>query len=325
MKASHSTQIYLSIMVCLLTVIFFMACQDMAPENSWTKLETRTLQHQGNDRKYTVHLPNSYVQNTSLPVVLVLHGGGGTMAATQTFTQMNKFSDKNDFAVVYPEGFAKQQNGFSWADGRNTIADQQGIDDVGFIEKLVDLLLDEYRFDVERIYICGFSNGGFMTQRLACELNDRFAAMGSLGRSMDVDLITTCKPGRAIPMLLLTGSEDPFVPIEGGEMIGFGNVKDIVAMDDLVNFWVKQNGCDTEANVEELPNTVSNDRSSVTLIRYNGCACGSDVRYYRINGGGHTWPGISLPPYEVIAGPTNLDIHASQELWTFFEDKRRCL
>ncbi len=317
-------KIFFTIMVLWPSLGLLISCGEDAPEKPITKLEVKTLQHQGKERQFMVHLPDSYEDEISVPVVLVLHGGGGTMQDMQNFTQMDNYSDENGFIAVYPQGIASQLNGFSWADGRNTIADQEGIDDVGFIDRLLDYLLSEYKVDQERVYVCGFSNGGFMTQRLACDLNDRFAAMGSLGSIMDVDLVNTCNPGRAIPMLLLTGTEDPFVPIEGGEMIGSGNVKDIISMDELVAFWVGQNSCNPTVNMQELPDIVSVDQSTVTLFRYSSCDCAADVWYYRINGGGHTWPGVSLPLYEIIAGPTNRDIHASEELWKFFEDKRLC-
>lgn len=284
-----------------------------------------SLEHQGYQRKYTIHQPQGFTNTEPTPIVLMLHGGGGTMQSTQPFTELNDVSNDNGFIAVYPEGYVEVQNGFSWADGRGTAADQVGIDDVGFIDKLLDILENSYSADPQRIYICGFSNGGFMTQRMACQSNERFAAMASLGSIMDTILISNCNPNRPIPMLLLLGTADPFVPYNGGEMIGSGNVTPIVAMDTLVDLWKTNNGCTTANPPINLPDINTNDNSTVTVFDYTDCNCdNSMVKFYRINGGGHTWPGVPNPIYEIIAGPTNQDIHASEELWDFFSQYELC-
>lgn len=284
-----------------------------------------SLEHQGLKRKYTIHQPQGYTNTTPTPVVLMLHGGGGTMQNAQAFTQLNFVSKSNVFLAVYPQGYTPVQNGFSWADGRGTAADNAGIDDVGFIDKLLDVLENDYSSDTERIYICGFSNGGFMTQKLACQANERFAAMASLGSIMDTILFSNCNPNRPIPMFLLLGTADPFVPYNGGKMIGSGNVAPIMAMDKLVNFWKTNNGCSTASPPINLSDINTNDNSTVTIFDFKGCDCdNSMVKFYRINDGGHTWPGVPNPIYEILSGPTNQDIHASEELWSFFSQFELC-
>jgi polyhydroxybutyrate depolymerase len=284
-----------------------------------------SLEHQSFQRKYTIHQPQGFDNTSPTPVVLMLHGGGGTMQNAQPFTELNNTSNANGFLAVYPQGHTPVQNGFSWADGRGTAADNAGIDDIGFINKLLDVLESGYSADPERIYICGFSNGGFMTQRLACQSNERFAAMASLGSIMDTMLISNCNPNRPKPMLLLLGTADPFVPYNGGEMIGSGNVTPIVGMDTLVDFWKTNNGCTTANPPINLPDINTNDNSTVTVFEYTDCDCdNSIVKFYRINGGGHTWPGVPNPIYEIIAGPTNQDIHASDEIWDFFSQFELC-
>lgn len=285
-----------------------------------------SLVHQGFDRKYTIHTPPGFTNLTPVPVVLMLHGAGGTMLNSQNFTNLNSVSDAHGFLGVYPEGYGPLQLGFSWADGRGTVADQSGIDDVGFIAELIDVLINDYSADTSRIYICGFSNGGFMTQRLACESNARFAAMASLGCTIDTQLLSTCNPNRAIPMFLLGGTEDTFVPYEGGVGVvsGTGTVVNHVEMDALLDFWETNNACGTAVPPVDLPDINTDDNSTVTVFTFTDCACNATVKLYRVNGGGHTWPGVSNPIYEIIAGPTNLDISASEELWSFFESNTLC-
>ena len=198
------------------------------------------------------------------------------------------------------------------------------IDDLGFIDKLLDSLLANYSIDANKIYICGFSNGGFMTQRFACQQNQRFAAMASLGSIMDTSLFANCNPQRAIPMMFVLGTDDPFVPFNGGTMQGSGLTTEIVSGDTLVNFWRINNNCIQSSPPLDLPDIVQSDSSTVTLFNYSICSCNSDVKFYRINGGGHTWPGVEIPLYEVIAGQTNEDIQASVEMWNFFNAHSLC-
>ena len=106
-----------------------------------------SLEHQSLQRKYIVHLPPGYSPDIQYPVVMVLHGGSGNYQSVQGFTQMNPVSNQNNFLAVYPQGIGVAPPGYSWADGRNTSADQAGIDDVGFISKLVDTLTVEYTID----------------------------------------------------------------------------------------------------------------------------------------------------------------------------------
>lgn len=281
-----------------------------------------SLQHQNYQRQYIVHLPPGYNNNSPTPAVIVLHGGSGNYQSVQGFTQMNFVSNQNDFLAVYPQGQGIAPPGYSWADGRNTTADQAGIDDVGFISKLIDTLYNDYNIDTNRVYICGFSNGGFMTQRLACETPDLFAAIGGLGCSMDTNLIQTCNPDQAVPMAYFSGTADPEVPYNGGAMRNPA-VTPIVAVDTAVQFWVNNNNCQTAEPVVNIPNTVQSDSSKVELYKYTNCDCNADFYFFKIINGGHTWPGVPIPQFPQL-GNTNEDVHASFELWGFFSQFSLC-
>lgn len=287
-------------------------------------LTVDSLLHQGIQRRYTVHAPSTYDGMTPLPLVLNLHGGGGSMQTAQGFTQMNSVSESEGFLLVYPEGATPTLNGFSWADGRGTPADVAGIDDVGFIGRLLDTLEATHAVDPMRIHACGFSNGGFMTQRLACELSDRFAAIGSLGCSMDTLLAGQCAPSRTVPMVLFAGTADPEVPYGGGAMSS-PLVPPVIPVDSLFGLWAALNGCTAPVVEQPLPDLVSDDSSTVERVDITGCVCGADVRLFRLIGAGHTWPGVEIPFLEPVLGQTNEDIQASAELWSFFEAHPLCI
>ena len=284
-----------------------------------------SIVHQSFQRKFTIHKPTGFTNTVPVPLVLFLHGGTGNMATAQGFTNLNAVSNANGFLAVYPQAYGVvPTGGYVWADGRGSFADIAGIDDIGFIDKLLDSIIANYNINTNKIYICGFSNGGFMTQRLACQLNQRFAAIASLGCSMDTTLFKDCNPTRPVPMLFMLGTADPRVPYNGGRLIGTISNTPAVGIDTLVNFWKINNKCLTTTEPINLPDVVATDKSTVTLFKFTNCSCNSNISFYKINGGGHTWPGVSIPSYEITAGPTNLDIKASAELWSFFNLHTLC-
>ena len=107
-------------------------------------------------------------------------------------------------------------------------------------------------------------------------------------------------------------------------MIGSGLVTPVVGMDTLVQFWKTNNNCLTSSPPVNVPNIDLADSSTVTVFNHSNCSCNSDVKFYKINGGGHTWPGVEILSYELIAGQTNEDIQASEELWNFFKVHSLC-
>lgn len=270
-----------------------------------------------------VHLPPNFNATTQRALVLSLHGGSGNMVNAQGFSMLNPVSDQNNFIVGWPQGYGIAPPGFSWADGRNTSADQAGIDDIGFINKLIDTLITRYNVDTSRMYICGFSNGGFMVQRLACQLPDRFEAMASLGSSMDTVLHQNCNPSKPIPMAFFNGTADPAMPYGGGPMQN-PEVIPVVPVDTTVRFWVAHNHCQTESPEFNFPDIFITDNSTAKLYNFTNCDCNADVKFYKLINGGHTWPGVYVASQASVLGNTNRDIHASFELWNFFNSHTLC-
>ncbi len=277
---------------------------------------TDSIIYQGITRDFILHLPPGYNGTEELPLVMVLHGGGGTALNTIGFTEMDLVADTAGFIAVFPQGGAMRNSGYSWADGRGTPADEMGIDDVGFISALIDTLQESYAIDEQSIYATGFSNGGFMCQRLACELSDRLAAVASGGSTMDVNLRASCMPGKPVPMLIMHGDADPFVPYNGGTILASPGL--IIATDSLIRFWVDHNNCSIALAPFSFPDLDPTENSTVSRFEITDCECDADVVLYKIENGGHTWPGVENKIYEIIAGQTNEDIHASVEIWNFF-------
>ncbi len=117
-----------------------------------------TLTVGGRTRTYEVHLPSAYVGKTALPIVFVLHGGGGTGRGMIALTHFDALADRHSFIGVYPDGVQR-----GWADARGgTVAERAGVDDVGFIAMLIEKFVTEFTVDTRRVYATGISNGGFI-------------------------------------------------------------------------------------------------------------------------------------------------------------------
>lgn len=284
---------------------------------------TDSIVHQSFQRKFMVHLPPNFNLQSQRALVISMHGGTGNMMNAQGFSMLNPVADQNNFVVAWPQGFGIAPPGFSWADGRNTSADQAGIDDVGFINKLTDTLVARYQIDTNRIFLCGFSNGGFMVQRVACQSSARYAAMASLGASMDTLRYQTCNPTKPIPMAFFNGTADPAMPYLGGTLQN-PLVIPVVPVDTAVRFWVNHNQCQTSLPVFNFPDTFPSDSSTAQLFRYANGLCSSEVLFYKLINGGHTWPGVYVAAQASVLGNTNRDLNAGVELWNFFNQHPLC-
>jgi polyhydroxybutyrate depolymerase len=274
---------------------------------------TFTLQAGGHTRSYLVYLPPSYTPWRAFPLVLAFHGGEGSAWGMNRLTHLNQVAEAKSFIVVYPDGYQKH-----WGDGRgNTPSERDGVDDVAFIELLLETLSQQFRIDARHIYATGISNGGYFTLLLGCQLAEQIAAIAPVAASLPTNLVAQCKASPPVPMLLIHGTADMFVPAIGGELTrGVGG--HILPVAATVNLWAVRNGCMATSDVENLPST-ERDGTWVRRTTYRGSGPRCSVVFYNIVNGGHTWPGgwQYLPAMVVGKASTNLD--ASAVIWDFFQ------
>lgn len=231
-------------------------------------------------------------------------------------TGMHLLAKQEGFLVVYPEAGGSDH---LWNDGRSTTADDA--DDVAFIERLIEHLVNTANVDPNRIYATGLSNGGMFTLRLACELSDRIAAFAPVIANFPAELKPRCRPARLVPILFIHGSEDRLMPRHGGEiptspiLSGAGGL--VVSADKTVRFWVERNGCAQAPEVRELPDLDPTDGTRVQSTHYANCQGRSEVISLLVKGGGHTWPGAGEAARLRVSGATSRDINASEVIWRF--------
>lgn len=270
-----------------------------------------SLDFGGITRTAIIFVPKSYVPGTEMPLVLNLHGSESTAEGQENNSHMDSTAEANGFIVVYPNGVNKE-----WNDGRSYTKDRTGnADDVGFIKKLVETVSNGLNTNSHKVYAVGMSNGGMMAHRLACDATSTFAAIGDVAGAMPTDLKNTCRPSGKIPVMIIHGTTDPIVPINGGDLkSGRGSV---LAASDAVKYWAGINGVSGQVSSAFMADTV-NDGTGLSLTHY-----GNTVYFYEVVNGGHTWPGGLQYLPRVIIGNVSRDMDASKVLWDFFKQFSR--
>lgn len=264
------------------------------------------LQYGGLNRTYLVHLP----PGPPVGLVLNLHGGGGTGAGQRGLSDFDSVADANGLLVVYPDGYDK-----SWADGRGAApADRKRLDDVGFLVSLVTKLRSDFDVPVGHVFATGMSNGGFMSNRLACERADVFAAIAPVSGTLGVGV--ACNPSRPVSVLDAHGTTDPVVPFKGGDVRGRGGLSHAISVNSLIDRWRAVDRCQGDPSVEDLPNV--NDGTVVRRYDSRACADNTEVILYKIEKGGHTWPGGKQYLPKTVIGATTRAYEGSQVIAQFF-------
>lgn len=270
--------------------------------------QSGTILWGGLERTYTLRLPNSYVPGTLMPLVVAMHGGFGSGTQLENQTQLTAKAEQEGFIVVYPDG---SQSGIlnirTWnAGGCCGGSVNNNIDDVGFINALLDRIIQENSIDTTRIHATGMSNGGFMSYRLACELSHRIAAIAPVAASMT---IAQCQPVRPVPVIAIHSYLDGSVPYLGGIGSGVSNHYNS-PQDSVLNAWAAHADCAV------LNDTIVFD-GELTHIQWNDCACSATMELYLTRDGGHSWAGGSQG--SGIGDPPSTTVSANDLMWEFFQ------
>ncbi|MEI6410122.1 MAG: T9SS type A sorting domain-containing protein [Bacteroidota bacterium] len=268
---------------------------------------TGTIVSGGLTREYRLYVPAAYNAATPVPLLFNLHGYGSNNLEQDFYGNFKQIADTANFIIAMPNGTFDNQGKRYW----NNFIPNSGVDDVAFISNLLDTLRSIYNIDLDRVYSTGMSNGGFMSYELAAQLNNRIAAIASVAGDMITPKLNALNPARPVPVMEIHGNADATVPYDGLPASAFAPIENVV------NKWVTLNHCNPTPTVTDVPNTNTSDGCTATHYVYGGGDQGSTVEFYKINGGGHTWPGAAFN-----IGVTNMDINASIEIWRFLRKYR---
>ncbi|MFQ5604141.1 MAG: FlgD immunoglobulin-like domain containing protein, partial [bacterium] len=258
------------------------------------------------------------------PLVVLLHGGGGNIDSflgldgkKAPFKLWLDIADEEKLFLAIPQGYQKH-----WNDCRGDCIHCGDEDDVGFLNEMINQLTNKYAIDTTRIYATGESNGGLMSYRLAFELSDRITAIAAIIAALPA--INICDgPEKPIPVLIMNGTSDKFIPWQGGLSINQGSGS-FLSASETVDFWVNYNNCDTIPESYDFPDGPYEDSSTVHRDIYSNGTQNTEVVHYRVDGGGHNSPSIEQQYADWFLklaglGAQNHDIEMSREVWGFFK------
>jgi len=273
----------------------------------------------GRERTFIVHAPRDPLPGRALPVVFLLHGGGGRgerMAASG----FGRLAARHGFLAVYPSGWQNH-----WNDGRGASrirAQVAGVDDVKFLRAIVDDLEKRHRIDRGRIFASGVSNGGIFAHTLAARAADLFAGVAPIIGGLAEPVAADFRPSHPISLLVIQGDADALVPINGGPIAGSDRGGRIVAMEDMLRKYLAHNGIAAPPTVETAPDRDPYDGTTTLIRRYPPGRGGARVEVWLVRGGGHTVPGHRMfrsALLEARVGKTSGDFDAFEVIWHFFQ------
>ena len=268
----------------------------------------RTVRVGASERSYEIDVPAHRERAQALPVVIVFHGGGGAADSVRRQSRMSARGEADGFITVYPQGSGGIAGRLkTWNAGTCCgPAMQQRIDEMAFVAALLDDLAAAVAIDRARVYATGISNGGMMAYEVACAFADRIAAIAVVAGEMTA--LERCRPSRPVPVLVIHGSDDRNLPVDGGVGAKAFAVHDVRSVAAAVEFWMRHDGCADSARSEVA--------GTVRRTRYASCSGGSEVEFVRIEGGGHSWPGGDRVAR--FLDPPSQALDATAEIWRFF-------
>jgi len=289
----------------------------------------------GSRRSFDLFIPDSRSAGAA-PLVLLLHGHAGD---ADVITGENHrpapyrvwldIAEREQLVLVIPDG-EKGADGYrGWNDCRADTANNPRTDDVAFIDRLIEVVAANYPIDRSRVYASGTSNGGMMVYRLALERSATFAAVAPVVAAMPAR--SQCgAPVEPVPILIMNGSADPFVPWRGGA-VGRGDKAraergTVTSTADTVRFWVNHNAITAAPVSRDLPDIDPYDHSTVHVTGYRGGRDRSEVVLYEVRGGGHTEPSLAERYgflFRLVLGPQNGDVEMAEAIWRFFSRHHR--
>jgi polyhydroxybutyrate depolymerase len=269
----------------------------------------------GISREYLLHAPAGHDDSSPLPLVVMLHGGGGTAKTAATATRLSEKADQAGFFAVYPQALPRDtvrpvtflRNPTFWNVGSGFgHAERLRIDDVAYVRAVLDDVADRNPIDRRRIYVAGFSNGAALALSVAVDLSERIAAVTAVaGHLWRKDVA----PKRPVPLLYMIGAQDPIVPPAGGVVHSpWGKDHTLPPVRDTIEQWARWLGCSVEPHIVPAPQQRDGPGSG-----------GGEVLFHTLDEAGHVWPGGVPVLAERIAGPSSNALDATGEMWRFFE------
>ena len=286
-----------------------------------SQVNTVKMEHGGFERTFDYYVPPSYDGSEAIPVVFSFHGLGRDPAEQLLLTRLVFLAEVEGFIAVFPASTTLEGDhealpalpnaNKQWNIGLpRSLQYFEGVDDVGFIEAIIDYLTGKYNIDKTKVFATGFSNGAMFSYYLAAKIPDKIAGIGAVGAGTPLNLAEMKDELKPVPVIIIMGTEDPIVPYEGRE-------GSFMSAEATAAFWVEINGINAAPEVVYLDQT-KDDPTRIKRTSWTDGIDGTAVVLYTVEGGGHTWPrGHQYYPVEFI-GLTSQQMDGSAAIWKDF-------
>lgn len=311
------TLLLLTLLFLILVVVFGFDSVTFA-----SQVTTVNIEHGGFERTFDYYVPPSYDGSEAISVVFSFHGLGGDPAGQQLLTRLAFLAEDEGFIAVFPASTTLEGDhealpalpnaNKQWNIGLpRSLQYFEGVDDVGFVEAIIDYLTGKYNIDKTQVFATGFSNGAMFSYYLAAKIPDKIAGIGAVGAGTPLNLAAMKDKLKPVPVIIIMGTEDPIVPYEDRE-------GSFMSAEATAAFWVEINGINTEPEVEYLDPIKDDDPTRIRRTLWTNGVDGAAVILYTVEGGGHTWPsGHQYYPVEFI-GLTSQQMDGSAAIWKDF-------
>ncbi len=235
-------------------------------------------------RAYSKFVPSSYSKNSSVPLVVLLHGYGSTGAQQESYMKFESVAEKNKFILVYPDGTIDSSGRRFWNATDACCDFFSAVADDVYLLSILKEMESNYSIDAKRIYFVGHSNGGFMSYRMACKNPDRIAAIASLAGASFFKA-TDCGAKNSVSVLQVHGTKDETILYEGGQILGNSYPSAFASASQ----WATVNQCTQNAVSRstklDLEGNIAGDETSIKA--WNNCQNSSEVELWTVENATH--------------------------------------
>lgn len=283
--------------------------------------QARTMTHASVSRYYELDISSKSVETfgNGIPLIVCLHGGGAQPSAVRFESRFDDLMEENgEFMVAYPRGTTNAfGSNYYWNDGRFfDDGSSPTADDVGFINAVVDHVAADYDVDLSHVYLCGYSNGGYMTVRMMQQSNAKFAAFSPLcGHRLPTynQAVSLGPPNRPCPMIQFSGVDDLYVKFLGGLPL----IDPVHITPSLPSVATTRTAWQTQNDVPTTT-TYTQQLGDALYQQYGDRGDPGEYAIWITDNAGHNWPGGNIEDIPSL-GSQNTDIWAAKEMWRFFK------
>jgi polyhydroxybutyrate depolymerase len=278
------------------------------------------------NRTFEYYIPSGYTGSTAVPLLFSFHGLGSTGDEQRDLTKFDVLAEQEGFIAVFPDATNLPREGnpcadtlppltgaeIQWNLGAGSLQYCAGVDDVGFVSDMVDWFEANYEIDAGQIYSTGMSDGALFSYLLAFNLTGTFAAIAPVCGPMPWGFGNLTAP--PITVILEMGTADPILSYDGYGGLG-GNVT--YSVDETIAYWcgIDSINMTTTEPVETVWGPSGSDVTVVHRYVYSGGTDGTQVILFKVDGGGHTWPGGLEYAPEFVVGKISTHIDGSALIW----------